>query len=59
MLKSFGADITSTVNPDGIATAHVKPCQNYTVSLSGVPGDISSAAYFIAAGLLTLILSCL
>ena len=27
MLKSFGADITSTVNPDGTATAHVKPCQ--------------------------------
>ena len=27
MLKSFGADITSTVDPAGTATAHVKPCQ--------------------------------
>lgn len=34
MLKSFCADVTSTVNPDGTATAHVKPCQDYTVSLS-------------------------
>ena len=54
MLKSFGADITSTVNPDGTATAHVKPCQELYGQSICVPGDISSAAYFIAAGLLTL-----
>ena len=51
MLKSFGADITSTVNPDGTATAHVKPCQELYGQSICVPGDISSAAYFIAAGL--------
>ena len=54
MLKSFGADITFTVNPDGTATAHVKPCQELYGQSICVPGDISSAAYFIAAGLLTL-----
>ena len=54
MLKSFGADITSTVNPDGTSTAHVKPCQELYGQSICVPGDISSAAYFIAAGLLTL-----
>ena len=44
MLKSFGADITSTVNPDGTATAHVKPCQELYSQSICVPGDISSAA---------------
>ena len=53
MLKSFGADITSLINSDGSATAHIKPCQEMYGQSICVPGDISSAAYFIAAGLLT------
>lgn len=52
MLGSFGADITSEIFLDGTATAHVKPCQELYAQEICVPGDISSAAYFIAAGLL-------
>lgn len=52
MLGSFGADITSETFLDGTATAHVKPCQELYAQQICVPGDISSAAYFIAAGLL-------
>lgn len=52
MLGSFGADITSETFLDGTATAHIKPCQELYAQKICVPGDISSAAYFIAAGLL-------
>lgn len=51
MLKSYGADISSTIHPDGSATASVKPCSQLYAQPVCVPGDISSAAYFIAAGL--------
>ncbi len=48
MLKAFGArlhvdDTTSTIYPD----------QHLTAQAISVPGDISSAAYFLAAGLIT------
>ncbi len=46
MLRSFGADIKS----DG-CTAAIKPSPKLTGPALQVPGDISSAAYFIAAGL--------
>lgn len=48
MLKYFGADITS----EG-TTASISPEPDLTCREIHVPGDISSAAYFIAAGLLT------
>lgn len=53
MLQGFGASLTSTVHPDGSATASVLPCSELFARDIRVPGDISSAAYFIAAGLLT------
>lgn len=47
MLNSFGADITSC----GF-TAKIKPATELYGQKVCVPGDISSAAYFIAAGLI-------
>lgn len=52
MLKAFGADVRSEVHSDGTATATIKPCSELYGQRITVPGDISSAAYFIAAGLL-------
>ncbi|KMZ55587.1 3-phosphoshikimate 1-carboxyvinyltransferase [Dorea sp. D27] len=51
MLQSFGAALTATMHPDGRATATVAPCRELYGQQIDVPGDISSAAYFIAAGL--------
>ena len=48
MLKAFGADIMT----DG-TTAIVKPANRLIGRKLLVPGDISSAAYFIVAGLIT------
>lgn len=62
MLREFGADIHTTfglVDPsdtphtDRHATASIAPCQELYGQKIIVPGDISSAAYFIAAGLIT------
>ena len=47
MLKHFGADITS----EG-TTAAIRPGAELTAQEIQVPGDISSAAYFIAAALI-------
>ena len=48
MLKEFGADIRTLHSLSGTeATAYIKPYPKIVV-----PGDISSAAYFIAAGLI-------
>lgn len=52
MLGSFGADISSELHADGSSTASVSPCAELYGQKIQVPGDISSAAYFIAAGLL-------
>ncbi len=52
MLRSFGADIDSKVHEDGTATATIRPCKELYAQEIEVPGDISSAAYFLAAGLL-------
>ncbi len=46
MLNYFGADVHTTGN-----TATIKPQPELTAQYVNVPGDISSAAYFIAAGL--------
>ncbi|HWT73959.1 MAG TPA: 3-phosphoshikimate 1-carboxyvinyltransferase [Mobilitalea sp.] len=47
MLTQFGAQITSIGN-----TATIQPSPSLTGRKINVPGDISSAAYFIAAGLI-------
>lgn len=52
MLQSFGANVTTTMHTDGSASALVLPCEELFGQMITVPGDISSAAYFIAAGLL-------
>lgn len=53
MLREFGADIHSTFSLDSTkATAAVTPGHELYGQKITVPGDISSAAYFIAAGLI-------
>lgn len=53
MLKEFGADLTSTYHLNSTAaTASIRPCKELFGQKITVPGDISSAAYFIAAGLI-------
>lgn len=53
MLKGFGADIRSSANEStGGFTASILPSSHLNGQKIIVPGDISSAAYFIAAGLL-------
>ena len=52
MLQGFGAYVATDLHTDGTATAHVEPCKELYGQQSCVPGDISSAAYFIAAALL-------
>lgn len=53
MLKGFGADIRSSYSLDSTeATASISPCEELYGQKITVPGDISSAAYFIAAGLI-------
>ena len=53
MLNGFGANVQTEVHSDGSATASILPCEELYGQKILVPGDISSAAYFIAAGLLT------
>lgn len=53
MLKEFGADIRTLHSLSGTeATAYIKPYPKLYGKKIVVPGDISSAAYFIAAGLI-------
>ncbi len=53
MLKEFGADIRSQYDLNtSKTTAFIRPCSELYGQKIMVPGDISSAAYFIAAGLL-------
>lgn len=52
MLQNFGACVSSTMHRDGRATALIEPCGELYGQQIFIPGDISSAAYFIAAGLL-------
>ena len=53
MLREFGADIRTTHALDSTrATASIRPCSGLYGQKITVPGDISSAAYFIAAGLI-------
>ncbi|HJD46898.1 MAG TPA: 3-phosphoshikimate 1-carboxyvinyltransferase [Candidatus Mediterraneibacter norfolkensis] len=53
MLREFGADIRSTFEIGSTrATASIRPGNELYGQKLTVPGDISSAAYFIAAGLI-------
>ncbi|MBP3196218.1 MAG: 3-phosphoshikimate 1-carboxyvinyltransferase [Butyrivibrio sp.] len=52
MLSSFGADIHNEIATDGSAVAILKPGMPLRGTRINVPGDISSAAYFIAAALM-------
>lgn len=53
MLREFGADIQSLHEIGStVSTASIKPCNELYGQKINVPGDISSAAYFIAAGLI-------
>ena len=53
MLKEFGADIRTLHSLSGTeATAYIKPYPKLYGQKIVVPGDISSEAYFIAAGLI-------
>lgn len=52
MLNGFGAQVSTELHSDGSATASILPCDQLFAQNIRVPGDISSAAYFIAAGLL-------
>ena len=53
MLKEFGADIRTLHSLSGTeATAYITPYPKLYGQKIVVPGDISSAAYFIAAGLI-------
>lgn len=52
MLRQFGASISTIINPDASACISITPCRELYSQNIVVPGDISSAAYFIAAALL-------
>ncbi len=53
MLSAFGADLNTTVEKEtGRARITISPCHELYAQQIQVPGDISSAAYFIAAGLI-------
>ena len=53
MLREFGADIRTVHSLDSTAaTASIRPGRELYGQKITVPGDISSAAYFIAAGLI-------
>lgn len=52
MLRAFGADISNYTDIDGGASASLHPGTPLHSMKINVPGDISSAAYFIAAAIL-------
>ena len=52
MLSSFGADIHNELARDGSSAAILHPGMPLVGQKINVPGDISSAAYFIAAALI-------
>ena len=54
MLKALGASVSTRILPDGKAEITVSHCDRLTAPSETleIPGDISSAAYFISAALL-------
>lgn len=51
MLRYFGADVRTETQGDGV-TAVIRPSRELHGGLVEVPGDISSAAFFLCAGLM-------
>lgn len=52
MLRSFGADLTSERDSDGAWVHHLRGEADFAPQDIAVPGDISSAAFFIVAALI-------
>lgn len=52
MLRGFGADLTVEVDPDGTRHIHIRGEVDLKPQTIAVPGDPSSAAFFIVAALL-------
>ncbi len=53
MLGAFGGKISTEQHADGSATARITPCDRLvSPGVIDVPGDISSAAYFLCAALM-------
>ena len=52
MMKNFGAEISATHNEDGSFSALLLPDSRLEGQKIKIPGDISSAAYYIAAALI-------
>lgn len=52
MLQSFGAALSTSVDRSQLPCTTIEPCSQMYGQKIHVPGDISSAAYFIAAALL-------
>ena len=54
MLTALGAEVSTRILPDGRAEISIEHCEKLTApkEVLEVPGDISSAAYFISAALL-------
>lgn len=52
MLKAFGASLTASSDCTGAASVTILPADELFAQEISVPGDISSAAYFLAAGLI-------
>lgn len=52
MLRHFGARLHSSTDSDGRPVITIEPAEALHATQISVPGDISSAAYFIAAALL-------
>ncbi len=53
MFSAFGADIQTTINEQGEKTIRVKGLPSLTPQKLDIPGDPSSAAFFIVAALIT------
>ena len=54
MLKALGAEVSTRILPDGRAEISIEHCDKLVApkEVLEIPGDISSAAYFISAALL-------
>ena len=52
MLRAFGAEVHSETAPDGRPVAAVSPAEELSAAAVSVPGDISSAAFFLCGALM-------
>lgn len=52
MLRAFGAEVHSGTAPDGRPVAAVSPAEELSAAAVSVPGDLSSAAFFLCGALM-------